>query len=707
MQARAALCLAARFACVVACIALCLPAAANDSRYDLAVQQQYTSNIGFVLLLENVTPDPGPCPLKTLKLTLGVGDGSAWHYCGATPKWKLGHEYRIDVTITNTDSTLSVDGVQMAKSSGSFVPYRAGVFGNVLTQYSRGATVYIVREKYLRLSTPGQPDRTLSFADAYNEPATQYAFTRNAPDRVDGWVPALGRTVNIEAVFRLEPNPDLSKLAPLIDAYGQPIRASWPTKIHTDADLRAAIAPESRWLASHPLPRAFDQYGGDTKLGWRIAATGYFTLTRRNGAWWLVDPDGYPCFYNCVCSVCGNDDGGTPVTGRQNLFAWLPPNSGQFHDAWTPNVWNADKAVYFGFINANLIRKYGANWKAREWATNMARLRSWGFSGAGKWSVHHPGMVDVVVLFHFQVPTLAGHPDVFDPAVRAALRQALAMQMASRVTDKSLLGWSVGNERSEAIFPNEITQILQDARDVPAKRAFVDYALANIYVGNVDNMAAAWKVMAASVDDLYAARPNPPAADIETLRRFYAGRYYACLYKTVKSIDPHHLFFGEWLEPYWGWQNDSDWDLEAANADVTGFDFYADSLSDPNLLRWMRRNDKPVFCGEYSFAPAYHGGRGLGTYGVWSTDEADAGRMYARWMGQSVHNPYIVGLSWFEYRDEPVTGRGPGFGPALDYDENYAFGLVDDTDQPKWPLIEQVRTANLGAAVARQRAFSK
>jgi hypothetical protein len=38
--------------------------------------------------------------------------------------------------------------------------------------------------------------------------------------------------------------------------------------------------------------------------------------------------------------------------------------------------------------------------------------------------------------------------------------------------------------------------------------------------------------------DLYNATPTPPAADIETLREYYADQYYGFLYQTVKDHRP-------------------------------------------------------------------------------------------------------------------------------------------------------------------------
>jgi hypothetical protein len=61
-----------------------------------------------------------------------------------------------------------------------------------------------------------------------------------------------------------------------------------------------------------------------------------------------------------------------------------------------------------------------------------------------------------------------------------------------------------------------------------------------------------------------------------------------------------------------------------------------------------------------------------------------------------------VGVCYFQYRDQPLTGRGPANGSdELVQGEHFAFGLVDVTDRLKWDFVKRVRDANLGAARAR------
>jgi hypothetical protein len=73
-------------------------------------------------------------------------------------------------------------------------------------------------------------------------------------------------------------------------------------------------------------------------------------------------------------------------------------------------------------------------------------------------------------------------------------------------------------------------------------------------------------------------------------------------------------------------------------------------------------------------------------------------------MAAAVAEPTTVGTMWFQYRDEPVSGRGPcpdGAANALVCGEHYAFGVADETDRPKYALVERMRTANLCAGPQR------
>jgi len=296
------------------------------------------------------------------------------------------------------------------------------------------------------------------------------------------------------------------------------------------------------------------------------------------------------------------------------------------------------------------------------------------------------------------------HPDIFDPDILAIFRRELEKQILPRKNDPNILGWSIGNEYHEIITAGEILNILGKPPGTHAKRALLEYAVAAIADGSQDLLAARWDLPAAGLEDLYRSSPDPPAEDLETLRRHFADRYYAFVYETVKSIDSNHLYFGFWITPGW-WESEEDWHMIARHCDVVGYDLYSPEFSDEEFRALLDATGKPVFCGELSYPSTYGGDRGFGRYHVSATDDADAGDRYAAWVEAAARNPCSLGGLWFQYRNQPLTGRGPGEGPQLVFDEHYAFGLVEETDRPKWELVRRMREANLAAVRVRLEAM--
>jgi len=517
---------------------------------------------------------------------------------------------------------------------------------------------------------------------------------------------APGDTVAVDVNVRFG-NGDLKHWAPFIDRYGQCRYADWAEKVRSDDDLRGDIAREDAGLAKTPPSADYDEYGGYKKAGWRERATGFFRVARRKGYWWLITPAGNPCFYTGVCVMPAQTWPTTPITGRESLFEWLPPHEKPWSAAWLTNAWGmSDGTEYACLYACNLIRKYGAtDWQEQAAARAIRRMRAWGFSGGGKWGAP-PGLVSAPGFTTGAAPRLVRHCDVFDPQVCEKIRRELQSVITPRRDDATILGWSLGNEWDEIVTRSEVTGILAKSAETPAKRAFVDYATDELYGGSPAKVAAAWEVKAADRAGLYASEPTPPAEDVEKLRRYYADHYYGFIYRTVKELDPNHLFLGFWIIPEW-WEDEEDWRLIARHCEVIGYDRYSRQYDSAVLRRLQAETDKPTLCGEFGFPPFYDGLHGFGRYPSWSRDDAEMGELYYRWVQAAAMDPYCVGTMIFEYRDQPLTGRGPGRGPGLTFNEHFAFGLVTETDRPKWPTVRRAREANLNAAQWRLQAAAK
>lgn len=670
---------------------------AQNCRFYYASQHDFGAKRGFYLDVEG-------CELRTLRLILGVADGNQWRFLAVVPPFEAGRRYAARAEITPEKAELMLDGTVVADSEGGFMPAPVPFESNITYSWCADLGDYLIVQESIIVSVNRQGKEVArverSFAEQAARPVALQLFERGAPTELD-IAPQPGDSLTIETTFRVE-SSDLVALSPIIDRYGQNRYADWPDKVTSDEQLRADIEAEEKRLAQMPPSDDFDAYGGYKPSPWKEPATGFFRVAKRDGMWWLVTPEGNPCFYLGVSAGPATTWETTPVSGREFLFEWLPEkDEAPWNAGWSSGHWGVPGIDYFCFHTCNLIRKYGPQWQQRAVEQHNKRLKAFGFSGGGKWGGVE-GMVQVPVLSRWSTPSLAGHPDVFDPKVCDTFRAELERQIAPRRDDPFVLGWSLGNEYDEIIKRSEVEAIMKKAADVPAKRALIDHLLDTVYGGSAENAAAAWKVQARTTQELYSAGPTLPAEDAESARRFYADRYYAFIYRTVKEIDPNHLYLGFWIVPGW-WEDEEDWRLIAPYCDVVGYDRYAREYGGELLLRLEKETDKPTLCGEFSIPAWYGGWRGFGRYGTWAETDAESGEYYQKWVRSAAADPYCVGLIWFFYRDQPLTGRGPGKGPQPYFGEHYAFGLVTETDRVKWDLCTRMREINLQAAGLRLR----
>jgi hypothetical protein len=65
---------------------------------------------------------------------------------------------------------------------------------------------------------------------------------------------------------------------------------------------------------------------------------------------------------------------------------------------------------------------------------------------------------------------------------------------------------------------------------------------------------------------------------------------------------------------------------------------------------------------------------------VQSRDQAQRGVAYRYYVENAVSMPALIGTHWFQWIDEPNTGRMDG--------ENYNIGVIDVTDRPYPEFVE-------------------
>lgn len=680
-----------------------------DCRLMLADQSDWSRQLGFYLDLEATASD-GTCHLDTLAMFVGVADGTKWRYPKYQPAWQYDHRYQVKFALVpaagnspaHVELTVDAQPIPIADAVGGYMPLEAELSAGVVPSWAASPSGFMAVQGDLTATSPGGtatisipgsdlPVEVLRLAGHPAGSAAQFRASNTA-------------TMVFETSFILRP-AGAEQIA-LIDRYGQSLYSPWTGKVTSDDNLKSDDAKEQQWLSVNPPPADLDAWGGMRNSGWSLTGTGFYTTTLRNGYWWLISPEGNPLFYTGLCNAPNLGGDSTPVSGRPGLFDGLEPNSGTTSELWRGSPWGeSGNPSYYSFPTANLLRKYGADWAKLETERTARRLQSWGFTGLGKWAspvASQAAPLPILPVIYSNVPTLAGHMDPFDTSTQNLFTSDIANQLKDRVNDKSILGWSFQNEYQVIVTIDEIKQILSLGL-APARLELMRYSLNTIHGGGIDAFNHSWHTSIAAAADLsrIPSGTQPDVSEMEPLRRYYENALHHMIYQTFKQADKNHLYFGFWIVPGW-WADPEDWPIAAANCDVLGFDRYAFSLLTPDLVALLKDLDKPALIGEFAFPPHYQLERGFAVYpSANAKDDASAGDAYSRFISDAASEPHLIGTFWFEYRDEPLTGRGPGFGPMDVYGEDYAFGLVDVTDRPKYELVKRIRDANLSVGTRR------
>jgi hypothetical protein len=276
--------------------------------------------------------------------------------------------------------------------------------------------------------------------------------------------------------------------------------------------------------------------------------------------------------------------------------------------------------------------------------------------------------------------------DVFDPSLVTGLRRAVAAQKGKAVGDPWCVGYFVGNELSWGDETSLAVAALASPAEQPAKKAFLEQ-LQKKY-SSIDRLNAAWGTHHVSWQSLLEDRTPPSAkkaaADLGAFYTVTAERFFQCCREAVKEVDPHGLYLG----CRFAWTNDRAIRAAGKYCDVVSFNRYQRSVAD---LRLPEGVDRPILIGEFHFGAL---DRGMFHTGLVPTNsQAERAAAYAEYVESALANPLMVGTHWFQYGDQPTTGRGDG--------ENYQIGFVDVCDTPYAETIQACR--KVGAGLYRRR----
>ncbi|MFC6646512.1 hypothetical protein ACFQBQ_13125 [Granulicella cerasi] len=537
----------------------------------------------------------------------------------------------------------------------------------------------------------------------------------------------------------------------IVDRYGQFTKASWAEKVLADSDLASNTplpsppAYRDRYGGSTNL----SGYGASgffktTKLTngtwWFVDPDGNLFFSAGVDSVGTEQIGGAPYRASSLTYV-GSDPVAVDQTPRFTWFSALPSSAdplaiyyahgtGEGHYCDT-NTSSAGCA--YDFFSANLQRKYGTSNFIATWDREVLdRLEAWGFNTIGDFSdpvlaqgtatdgSRIPYTIKAAVtpsrsLYkNITVTLVKGSYQIadpfdtaFEPAMETTMTNTLNNDTNSNpgqmTSDPYLIGYFVDNEipwsNNASTTPASATgaddatyfpvpyAVLASPSSEPAKLYWEQSVLMPEYSNNIANLNTAWGTAYASWPDFMNSTAQPTIAssamraDFSTFLGFYAQQYYRLVAQAVHAKDPNHLYLGS---KYSGFTPE----VVAAcgmYCDVISFDLYATSIDPVTYSAMLLPTNKPALSGEFHFGALDRGMFSGGLVPV--ADQSARATAYDSYLRSLCANPLFIGAHWYQYADEPLTGRQSD-------GEDYEIGLVTVTDKPYPELTTGVRATN-------------
>jgi hypothetical protein len=488
---------------------------------------------------------------------------------------------------------------------------------------------------------------------------------------------------------------------PFVDKYGQYTHTDWPDKIYSDGDFVARLEKEKSEMSAYPGPTDWDKWGGWN--GPKQKATGFFYPEKVDGKWWLVDPHG-SLFWSYGPTGVGAGGEGSPVTGKEEWFTELPATDGPLGKYWGKGkgaryMYYADGKEWrsFDFGSANAERKYGADWREATTDFMHRRLRNWGFNTIANWSdsaVYLKHKTPYVVAIHYGGPWLEHIPDVFDPEFEKVIAERMEKERETTANDPWNIGYFVDNELAWSYMDGAegvIRSALRAEATSGTKKALLNDLKAKY--NDIAALNAAWGTEYASWEAMLQSRelPEPKNAkargqDLATFGLKFVEKYFSTVRDAVKRVAPNNMYLGC---RFHGHIDTAIVRIAAKYADVVSWNVYEEPGS--RLNRFIDVLDKPFIVGEFGIEsdPGQTPFRG----DKLSVDPAQRVHSFENWVRKAAVHPLIVGGHYFQFRDQPISGRGDG--------EAVLRGFVNTADTPHFDLVQANRRLGYGLYAMR------
>jgi hypothetical protein len=380
------------------------------------------------------------------------------------------------------------------------------------------------------------------------------------------------------------------------------------------------------------------------------------------GVWWFISPAGDAEFLNTVTTVQPS------LKGRQRDAAEYVSRD------WNPTARDSEKEL-------------------ERWAeATLVRVKDVGFKGLGAWS--HPILhkYDVPMTRDLNVWTWLRERSVklYSPDWATQVEETIKTQVEPLRDNRHLVGYYTDNEldwSDAAVGPGVYFDGLT-ATD--PNRAMVLKVIRATWP-SVDAFNADWKSSLTQWSELdqWQTLPRDPSAAYAKLGSAWltnlATDYFRITSELVRKHDPNHLLLGVRFRGYLVPE------VVAAARDFTdaqSINYYvADAMLDKGMFaKAYELSGQPLIVTEYSFhaLDGRSGNRNTVGFPAQVLDQQARGEAYKLFTTRASRVPYVIGADWFQWMDEPPSGR-------RDDGEDANFGVVDVDDRPYEALASAIK----------------
>ncbi|AFC33186.1 hypothetical protein PM3016_6563 [Paenibacillus mucilaginosus 3016] len=481
-----------------------------------------------------------------------------------------------------------------------------------------------------------------------------------------------------------------------VDRYGQMVSADFPSKVRSDAELKADVQADELYYGSLQEPQNRDRFGGlaGSAAQYGLAATGFFGIQEAAGRKVMTTPEGNIYFSLGMNGITPNETY-TMVAGREDQYEWLPSYSSEYKPAFINSQDN------FSYYVANKYRKTGKFVLGSSFYTEaVERIKKWGFNGAGAWaptnfaqenSFPYTAMLPLANMTWAKLPGISLF-DIYAPNAEALMDKAFASMLPALKDDPLLIGYFIDNEYDYHVFNTTVPKL--KASTAAIKGRLVQY-LQEKYV-TIGAFNTAWGTKFYSFEELKEAelitKTGAPTTDMDHFFKMYLDTFYGTVNKLFRKYDSNHLLLGDrWLTT--PSQNVKVRGFLAAASgkyvDVISINHYSYSL-DKTMMNdvYAKSGGRPILLSEFSFGTAEQGLKAIVAGSALT--ENDRQLRYRNYVEGAASLGFVVGAHWFNYVDQAATGR---YWSGL-YGERYNSGLLNVADRPYKQMLTGITQTN-------------